>query len=84
MVVLFGCFVLMTPIGILFGQGLQTHMSSFPILEPTFTALAAGTFLYLGTLHGLKRAVMVEQCCNLKHFSFVILGFLDVFFWDSF
>jgi hypothetical protein len=30
----------------------------------------------LGTLHGLERCVMVERCCNLRDFSFVIIGFL--------
>ena len=38
-------------------------------------AASAGTFLYLGTLHGLSRAVMVQQCCNLKQYTFVIIGF---------
>lgn len=73
--VLFGIFVFMTPIGIVFGQGLQAHLSNLFILQPIFLAFAAGTFIYLGTLHGLNRAVMVEQCCNLTYFSFVILGF---------
>jgi len=39
------------------------------------SALAAGTFLYLGTLHGLENATLVKPCCDLKRFYFVILGF---------
>ena len=69
-------FALMTPIGIFigwyFGQGIETKSLADPIL----IAASAGTFLYLGTLHGLEQCVMVERCCNLRNFSFVIIGFL--------
>lgn len=74
--VFFILFALMTPLGIFigyyFGQGLETTSLFAPILIAT----SAGTFLYLGTLHGLERCVMVERCCNLRDFSFVIIGFL--------
>lgn len=72
---LFGVFSLMVPLGILFGASIQSRLLGYPLLEPIFTAFAAGTFLYLGTLHGLNRAVMIERCCNLKRFNFVLLGF---------
>ena len=72
---LFLIFAIMTPLGILFGTTAMDHMREYPLLEPIFVSLAAGTFLYLGTLHGLQRAVMIEKCCNLKHFGFVVLGF---------
>lgn len=72
----FFIFSLMTPIGIYlgwyFGHGIETHS----IFDPILLAASAGTFLYLGTLHGLERCVLVERCCNLKDFSFVIIGFL--------
>lgn len=73
---LFIIFSLMTPIGIFigwyFGRGVETHS----LLDPILMAASAGTFLYLGTLHGLEQCVMVERCCNLRDFSFVIIGFL--------
>ena len=72
---LFLVFACMTPLGILMGNGIEHHLQHIPLLEPIFSALAAGTFIYLGTLHGLNRAIMVRRCCNLKHFSFVIIGF---------
>lgn len=72
---LFFVFTVMAPLGILLGDITTAHMQHYPLLEPIFSALAAGTFLYLGTLHGLKQAVMVEKCCDLRHFSFVMLGF---------
>lgn len=72
----FFIFSLMTPLGIYlgwyFGHGLETHS----IFDPILIAASAGTFLYLGTLHGLERCVLVERCCNLRDFSFVIIGFL--------
>lgn len=68
-------FALMTPTGIVLGHIFTQSMQTKPLLPATFSAMAAGTFLYMGTLHGLNRSVMVKQCCNLKNFSFVILGF---------
>lgn len=73
--VLFLIFALMVPLGILFGGYLSTDLKGYPLITPTFMALAAGTFLYLGTLHGLSRAVMVKQCCDLRHFFYVVAGF---------
>lgn len=71
----FFSFSLMTPLGIYigwyFGHGVETHS----LFDPILIAASAGTFLYLGTLHGLERCVMVERCCNLGDFSFVIIGF---------
>lgn len=74
-VCLFAIFALMVPLGILFGGYLSTDLQAYPLLTPAFMALAAGTFLYLGTLHGLSRAVMVKQCCDLRHFFYVVGGF---------
>jgi zinc transporter ZupT len=71
----FFTFSLMTPLGIFlgwyFGHGVETKS----LFDPILIAASAGTFLYLGTLHGLERCVMVERCCNLGDFSFVIIGF---------
>ena len=73
--VLFILFVSMTPLGIILGSVLENGIHLPGIFEPMFNAIAAGTFIYLGTLHGLSRAFMIEKCCNLKNFSFVIVGF---------
>lgn len=74
--IFFLTFSMMTPIGIFIGyyfdQGFETHS----LFDPILIAASAGTFLYLGTLHGLERCVMVERCCNLRDFSYVIIGFL--------
>jgi len=75
-IILFLIFSLMTPLGILVGDVIAHSLYHASLLESIFSALAAGTFLYLGTLHGLSSSIMVSKCCNLKHFSFVILGFV--------
>ncbi len=71
---LFIIFAIMTPLGVLFGIFIH-HFTTNQIALPIFNALAAGTFLYIGTLHGLSRAVLVDRCCNLREFSMVIVGF---------
>lgn len=75
-VLFFLSFAMMTPLGIFigwyFGRGIETNS----LFDPILISASAGTFLYLGTLHGLERCVMVERCCNLRDFSFVIIGFL--------
>ena len=72
--ILFLFYALMTPFGILLGY--HFNHETLNLYSPISMAISAGTFLYFGTLHGLERCVMVQRCCNLKHFSFVILGFL--------
>ncbi|WP_025386295.1 ZIP family metal transporter [Legionella oakridgensis] len=69
-------FALMTPLGIFIGWYFEYGGETNSLFDPILIATSAGTFLYLGTLHGLERCVMVERCCNLRHFSFVIIGFL--------
>ena len=73
---LFAIFAIMVPLGIVFGVGINTYLQQYTLLGPIFSAIAAGTFLYLGTLHGLEKAVLIKNCCNLHQFYFVILGFL--------
>jgi len=71
----FGLFASMTPIGILIGDILTSQLSSHNLLEAIFQSLAAGTFIYIGTLHGLNRIVMAERCCSLKEFGWSATGF---------
>lgn len=74
--IFFLIFAFMTPIGIYLGWYLGHGVETNSLFDPILIAVSAGTFLYLGTLHGLERCVMVERCCNLQDFSFVIIGFL--------
>jgi zinc transporter 1/2/3 len=72
---LFSIFAIMTPIGILGGEAVNHTIQNYHWLTPTFNALAAGTFLYMGTLHGLSRSIMIKHCCDAWQFSYVVLGF---------
>lgn len=72
----FLAFACMTPIGIFIGWYFGHAVNTQSLFDPILMAASAGTFLYLGTLHGLERCVMVQRCCNLRYFSFVIIGFL--------
>jgi len=74
--IFFMFFSLMTPIGIFIGWYFGGTIHTHSIFDPILMAASAGAFLYLGTLHGLERCVLVQQCCNLRYFSFVIVGFL--------
>lgn len=71
----FAIFSIMTPLGILLGDLITNSLDHYAHFAPVFAALAAGTFLYLGTLHGLDRAVMIKQCCSLKYFCYMLIGF---------
>lgn len=75
-IILFLIFALMTPLGIYLGWYLGHGVHTQTIFDPILISISAGTFLYLGTLHGLEQCVMVERCCNLRYFSFVIIGFV--------
>lgn len=74
--IFFLSFAFMTPIGIFIGWYFGHGIVTASVFDPILVAASAGTFLYLGTLHGLEQCVMVERCCNLRDFSFVIIGFL--------
>lgn len=73
---IFGFFSIMTPLGIVLGNFLLNPLNRYVLLAPIVTSIAAGSFIYLGTLHGLQRAILIEKCCDLRNYSFVILGFL--------
>lgn len=73
--ILFLIFACMTPLGIIIGSQVETHLENLPLMEPIFVSFAAGSFIYLGTLHGLERATLVQKCCNIKGFTFMLIGF---------
>jgi zinc transporter ZupT len=75
-ILFFLTFSMMTPMGIFIGWYCGRGIETNSLFDPILIAASAGTFLYLGTLHGLERCVMVERCCNLRDFTFVIIGFL--------
>ncbi len=73
--VAFVVFVLFLPLGVVSGAIAAQWDAAYPLVAPTLKALAAGTFLYLGTLHGLANGMLVKRCCDLREFSAVVFGF---------
>lgn len=68
-------FVLFFPLGVVSGAIAAQWDTEYPLVAPTFKALAAGTFLYLGTLHGLADGTLVARCRDLRAFMAVLFGF---------
>lgn len=75
-ITLFTLFSLMVPFGIYFGDQLHHTYIKNEMLQPVFASIAAGTFLYLGTLHGFKKMLTDKGCCTLYQYSYVIAGFM--------
>ncbi len=74
-IIMFAIFSLMVPLGIYFGNLLHYHYLNNKLLQPIFLSIAAGTFVYLGTLHGFKKIITQKGCCNLYHYFYVLAGF---------
>jgi zinc transporter 1/2/3 len=72
---LFLIFALMFPVGAAVGVSALAVTASHPLFEPTFAGLAAGTFIYLGTLHGLTSSTLIARCHDFPQFAMVALGF---------
>ena len=73
---LFSIFAVMTPLGIIIGSLVEHFLTYYPLIEPSFNAFAAGTFIYLGTIHGLRRSFLITECTDKEHFSAVTFGFV--------
>lgn len=72
---LFLVFALMVPTGILLGMGVVRFLHQEALVLPIVTSLAAGTFMYFGTLHGLEEGVMVKRYSGMMRYVFVMVGF---------
>ncbi len=69
-------FAMMTPAGlVLGGVTRELHPDWLPMFKACVLALGAGTFLYMGTLHELKSAPMIEYCRSPHCFLIMVSGF---------
>lgn len=77
-ILIFCCFVLSTPVGILVGGELKEvlHGHSMLLVKGAILSLAAGVFLYMSTLHELGKTPLISVCCNRKGFYLLIAGFV--------
>jgi len=75
---IFSLFAFSTPIGIVFGEDIHQYLSvnTMVIVKGTILALAAGTFLYMSTLHELEDTPLIKGCSRKKGFLLMICGFL--------
>jgi solute carrier family 39 (zinc transporter), member 1/2/3 len=71
----FAVFVALFPLGAACGIVATSVEHGNPLLTPTFSALAAGTFTYLGTLHGLENGTLVARCCEFRSLFLVLLSY---------
>ena len=72
---LFIAFALMTPLGIVLGDWIHHHTATNTLIEPIFTAMAAGTFIYLGTLHHIGHRCSSPKQTLPRYFFFMVSGF---------
>jgi zinc transporter ZupT len=71
------CFSLMTPLGIIFGAALTTGMQTQhgQFIAACFDAFAAGTFLYIATLHHIRfHQQRMGDAHGLAEFACLLLG----------
>lgn len=74
--ILFLSFALMTPLGVVLGGFTRELQPDWlPLFKACVLALGAGTFLYMGTLHELKRAPMIKCCHHPRCFVMMVIGF---------
>ncbi len=75
---LFSCFALSTPLGIVLGGSVHGVLGGplMQVVKGLVLSMASGTFLYLGTLHELKRAPLITHCNCRRNFLLLLFGFL--------
>ena len=75
--IIFSLFAFSTPLGIFFGEEIHIYLSSqiMIIVKGFILSLAAGTFLYMSTLHELEHAPLIKYCDNKKGFLLMFCGF---------
>lgn len=71
-------FATMTPLGILFGTGINllSLATNSEVITASFNAFAAGTFLYISTLHHIQFHQHVKEKQGLDGFAFLAIGLI--------
>lgn len=75
---LYLAFALATPLGIVLGQELHVYLSgeTANLIKAIVLSLAAGVFLFMGTLHEQKHAPLIISCCTPTGFGLMLFGLL--------
>jgi len=71
-------FACSTPLGIVVGQGARDDLTGYEMLEAKGFVLsaAAGVFLYMSTMHGLRDNPLIVQCRRHAGFVAMVAGFV--------
>lgn len=74
--IVFALFVLATPAGIIAGSavGGQLGTESLLLARAIVLAMAAGTFLFMGTLNELQNAPPIKRCRHWRGFAAMLAG----------
>jgi zinc transporter ZupT len=73
----FMLFAFSTPLGIIVGPNIHEVLGPEPLnaVKELVLALAAGTFLYMATLHEFRYSPMIARCNTPKGFAAMLAGF---------
>lgn len=74
----FTLFAVSTPTGIVVGQEV-VHLfeaNTIVLVKGIVLGIAAGTFLFMATLHDLQHSPLVTACQRLPNFAWMIFGFV--------
>ncbi len=77
-VLVYCLFAFATPVGVLLGAALHEHLQGHTVvvIKGLILSLAAGVFLFMGTLHELKHTPLVVECCTVRGFLALVAGML--------
>ena len=75
---IYSMFMISTPIGILVGADMQEYLrgETIIVVKAIVLSLAAGVFLYMAVLHGLRHTPLLVFCCEKKRFGLMLLGLI--------
>lgn len=73
----FCLFASATPLGIVTGEEVHRFIgeSTMIIIKGLILSSAAGTFLFMATLHEFRAAPMIKYCTNRRGFAALVVGF---------
>ena len=77
-IIIYSFFLFSTPVGILVGSDVHEFLSGseMVIVKAFILSMAAGVFLYMGTLHGLCHTPLVENCNCRRGFLLMLSGLI--------
>lgn len=74
----FSLFAFATPLGIIVGEDLHLYLAGHTlfVVKGTIFSLAAGTFLYMGSIHEMKHTPLIADCGSKRGFVLLLSGFM--------